>query len=186
MKPILALSLCALLTFCSIAEAQTAGKAQEPEYDFVYHYLDPASGSLMALERQTPNANFKLRFMGYGGGRTAYEVRGGRSTVRFKAGEKIELVVRGIPATVDPATVITLVRFEAKKDKRELVTIKVGAMGMGSKTMSPESGGLPINTVKYGSYSLKISPADPLAPGEYGIISANQFFCFGIDPADRR
>jgi len=186
MKPILALSLCALLTFCLIAEAQTVGKTQEPEYDFVYHYLDQASGSLVALERQTPSVSFKTKFMGYGGGKSTYEVRGGRSTVRFKAGDKIELVVRGIPATVDPATVITLVRFDAKKDKRELVIAKVGAMGLGSKTMNPDAGGLPINTVRYGSYSLKISPADSLAPGEYGIISTNQFFCFGIDPADRR
>jgi hypothetical protein len=186
MKSVFTLSLCALLTLCAISEAQEIGKVQEPEYDFVYQYLDQANGSLLALERQTPSANFRTKFMGYGGAKSTYEVRGGKSPVRFKADQKIELVVRGIPATLDPSTIIKLVRFDAKKDKRELVVGKVGALGLGGSSVSPDAGSLPINTTRYGSYSLRISPAESLQPGEYGVISSSQFFCFGIDPADKR
>jgi hypothetical protein len=185
MKPVFALSLCALL-LCVSAGAQETSKVQEPEYDFVYQYLDQANGSLKALERQTPSSSFKLKFMGYGGGKSTYEVKGGKSPVRFKADQKIELVVRGIPATIDPSSVIKLVRFDAKKDKRELIIGKVGALGVGSSTMNPDAGSMPINTTRYGSYSLRISPAEPLGPGEYGVISSSQFFCFGIDPTDKR
>lgn len=185
MRNIIATISCALL-LCFAVAAQEARKVQEPEYDYVYHYLDPVNGALMSLERQTPSTRFSTKFMGYGGAKSTYEVKGGKSTVRFKADQKIELIVRGMPSNIDPTTMIKLVRFEAKKDKRELLYTKVGPMGVGGATVNPDASSLPINTTRYGDYSLKIMPAQTLASGEYGIFSVSQVYCFGVDLPDKK
>jgi hypothetical protein len=109
--------------------------------------------------------------------------KGTASTVRFKAGQDIQFVVRLNATGIDPDTLVNLDVLKVSKDHREVVIAKAGSMGMNSKSTSGESE-RPLNFSKYGEQSLKLSPAEPLGPGEYVITTklGQSAFLFGIDP----
>jgi hypothetical protein len=187
MKSFITLTFGFLLLFCCAVKAQQTLQLQEPEYNYVYQYLD-TSNAPPSMERQAPNITFKTKFLGYGGARSMYEINGKKSLIRFRNDQKIEIIARRIPPSTDPAMVIKFFRFEEKKAKRELLIAKVGLMGLGSASINPEQGEFPFNTSKYDNYSLEVVPAQSRAPGEYGISSAlsSHVFCFGVDPSDKR
>ena len=84
---------------------------------------------------------------------------------------------------IDPESLVNLEVLKVSKDHREVVTAKSGSMGWNSKSTSGEST-RPLNFSKYGERSLKLSPAQPLGPGEYVITTKleQSAFLFGIDP----
>jgi hypothetical protein len=168
------------LPFLTLA-GQEVKKVQEPEYIGIVFTLDPA-GALSPLERQQPNTQTKVIGMGYGGAKTSIIFKGPTSPVRFKAGQDIQFVVRMNAPGIDPESLVNLDVLKVSKDHREVVIAKAGSMGMNSKSTSGESQ-RPLNFSKYGEQSLKLSPAEPLGPGEYVITTklGQSAFLFGID-----
>lgn len=177
----------ALLLSLSVV-GQEVKSPVEPEYLGVYHSLDAGKGSLVALERQSASYSFKMKAMGFGGGKSSIEIKGGKSPVRFKADQEVAFVVRVGSQQIDPASIVQFVKFDAKKDKRVIVISKVGAMGVGGATTNMNANAVSFNAAKYGDSSFKIVPAAKLPPGEYGLSGAgsNDVFCFGIDPEESK
>lgn len=177
-----------LVSFCIVAAQEVQKvKVQEPEYLGQPHYLDPASGALTPLEKQ--GAVMKVGMNWVGDMKGAYQVKGAKSPIRLASNQKIEFVVRVASLHVDPTGVIQLVLLKAKSNKRELVAMKGGLFG--DMTVDSHAGAIDVNASKYGESSLKITPAQPLAPGEYalkapdatgtGSAQSEIFYCFGVD-----
>lgn len=162
---------------------QEAKKVQEPEYIGVVFYLDPA-GALTPLERQQSNSEFKTKALGFGGGQSSIIYKGSKSPVRFKVDQEIQFVVRLNAPGIEPDSLVNLDVLKVSKSERAIVTIKVGAMGLGGAKSRKGETLRPLNFSKYGENSLKFSPAQPLEPGEYVITSrgGQGAFLFGIDP----
>lgn len=176
--------LCLLLMPFRIAGSQEAQRVMEPEYLGQPHSLNPINGSLIPLDRQVAVMKTRLKALGYGGATGAYEVKGAKSSVRLRSDQKMEFVVRVASLQVDPSSVIQLVSLQAEKDKRRLVTVKVSPLGIGGSTTDNNAGAIQFNTTKHGESSLKIAPAQPLAPGEYAFKApgaSEVFYCFGVD-----
>src|ERR1039457_2670515 len=90
------------------------------------------------------------------------EIPGGKSSVRFKAGQ-LDFIVRTAlaPSAVDPNSVYCLRKMNATKKRRELV-IMAGHVSPveGSSTVNLARDALPVNFSKYGSSSLKLTTAE--------------------------
>jgi hypothetical protein len=168
---------CFLITMSLAVLAQ-----QEPQYVNQFFFLDSSTGKLMPLERENANMKAKAKAFGIGGSSSFYEIKGGKSNVRFKAGKPMEFIVRGIPRQVDPSQMIQMVQFDIKKGKRRWQFGGSGAFGTNAGTTF-EEGAIMFNATPYGKESLKLSPGEPLKPGEYGISATmgQQYFCFGVD-----
>jgi hypothetical protein len=209
MKLRVSLSLAVLLAFSTISFAQQPGetplqpppskpssdsgqevkKVQEPEYYFVVFYLDPA-GVLIPLERQKAKIATKVKAWGYGGMQTGAAYSGSQSPVRFRAGQDIQFVVRVPPPDslgmepLPPDAFIKLKALKVSKGDRMKDIQETKAMGLGYKAPGDTSRTLMFK--KYGEQSLKVSPAEPLEPGEYVMTTTtgmlNGDFLFGIDP----
>src|SRR6266699_2777035 len=102
-----------LVSSCLAATAQTA--PPEPEFADVFFRL--MNGKLTPLERQ---ATTKIKGSAHGfivmSMKASSELKGGRSPVRFKAGDNLEFVVRStVPAFVgiDPSAMYYLRRLNA-------------------------------------------------------------------------
>lgn len=180
MKKIALLMLSALPLLRLLGQDVT--KVQEPEYIGVVFSLDPA-GVLTPLEKQQPNTQTKVIGMGYGGAKTSIIFNGRSSSIRFKRDQVIQFVVRLNATGIDPDTLVNLDVLKVSKDHREVVIAKAGSLGLNAKSTSGESQ-RPLNFSKYGEQSLKLSPAEPLGPGEYVITTklGQSAFLFGIDP----
>ena len=180
MKMTHAIVVLALAT--GILAAQTpALKPVEPEYNFAVFALD-AGGALVPVERQQGGVQTKVKAMGFGGGSASTVFSGDKSPVRFKAGQKLRFVFRVSDPSIDPATLINLQQLGSSKGKRELVTVKVGAMGMHANASAGKAGST-LQFEKYGEHSYRFSPPADLQPGEYLITAAGslQSFLFGVD-----
>lgn len=169
------------------APAQTTSpdskSVSEPEFADVFFRVD--AGTLLPLERQ--NLTFKGKARGFMvmNMKTVSEFPGGKSPVRFKAGQPLDFVVRTLlaPSAVDPNTTYCLRKVDAKKKTRELVIMAGHASPLGaSSTVNFAGGAIPVNFSKYGSSSLKVSITN-LPPGEYalGRTYGPAVFCFGMD-----
>lgn len=172
---------------CCTALGQEIKKVQEPEYLGIFFLLEPSTGNLIPLERQTAESKVKVKAMGFGGGESSLEIKGEKSPVRFKEGQKLEFVVLVSSQQIDPQGIIQFFSLESKKGKRRLMLAKASSMGMSGKSVMSERA-IPFNAAKYGTSSFKISPAQDLPPGEYtlGAPGNNDGFCFGIDPTDSK
>jgi hypothetical protein len=117
--------------------------------------------------------------------KTVSEIAGGKSAVRFKAGEPLDFVVRTAlaPTAIDPNTLYCLRKLDAKKKTRELLVTSTHATPVGAtSTVDFAGGALPLTFAKYGTSSLKVSITG-LPPGEYplGHTYGPAVFCFGLD-----
>jgi hypothetical protein len=158
------------LLFITVVSAQQE-KPFEPEYFSVFYYL-PASGSPIELERQIPTNTLK-------GSKLLLSIPGEKSPARVIAGSPIQFVVRVTEAFDKAVATLQLFRFEIQNGTRVISTRKPTNKSRNIVT------GLKLSAEPYGSSSLKVTPAQPLSPGEY-CISRNtipQGFCFGVDPA---
>jgi hypothetical protein len=185
MKLNLASIACLLLIFCNVVFGQEIKKVQEPEYLGTFFLLDSSTGTLVPLERQTPQ--IKTKASGLDGWKRTIEIKGERSPVRFKEGQTLEFVVLAPSQQTDPQGSYQFFSLESKGGKRQLLITKTNSLGTSVKTVMNEKA-VPFNATKYGTSSFKISPAQNLAPGEYtlGTPNTNDGFCFGIDPANQK
>ncbi|HUA92948.1 MAG TPA: hypothetical protein VL991_10290 [Terracidiphilus sp.] len=165
---------------------QDAPQVQEPDYANSFFFLD-SSGSLKPLERQPVGFNGKIRAMGFGGAKTAYQIQNEHSSVRFASGAPITIIVKMENRDLDPSTLIVLYPVQPEKGHRELVFSSVGFMGMHQKS-DVQNKQLQMVFAKYGQSSVKITPASPLPAGEYAIAPASpqpgqqlMAYCFGVD-----
>ncbi len=161
---------------------QDVENVQEPEYSGTVFFLNPA-GALLPLEKQMPNSQVKVIAGGFGGAKVSVTFNGPASPTRFKAGQDVQFVVRLIASGIDPESLMSLEVLKVSKDHREVVAVKAGSLGSSSKSTSGEFT-RPLNFSKYGQQSVKLSPTEPLAPGEYAITNKleQSAFLFGIDP----
>jgi hypothetical protein len=168
---------------------QQAPKVQEPEYIGVIFYLDP-SNALSPLERQKTKMEVKTKAWGYGGMKMGNAYKGSQSPVRFKAGQDIQFIVRGRVAShggmepPPPETLVSLKALKVSKDERMSAVMEMKVMGFGSKAQDTSR---PLVFTNYGEQSYRVSPAEPLEPGEYVMswgagLGGNGDFLFGIDP----
>ena len=184
MKLNFASTTCLLFIFCYSVFGQEAQKVQEPEYLGTFFLLD-SSSNLVPLERQRPQT--KTQAAGLDGWKRIVEIKGEKSDVRFKQGQKLEFVVLVSSQQTDPQGIIQFFSLETTKGKRQLLVVKTNSMGTSAKTVVNEKA-IPFNATKYGTSSFKITPAQNLPPGEYalGVPSNNDAFYFGIDPANQK
>lgn len=164
MKPLVALSLALLF---AVAVSPQEQKRFEPDYLSVFYYL-PASGLPVELERQIPTETVK-------GGKIQFSILGEHSPVRIPASNSIEFVVRVAETLKTAVPTLQLFRLASERGIREFFAPRSTNIGRGIK----------LSAEPYGSSSLKVSPVQPLAPGEYCLSRTTTVpgFCFGIDPA---
>jgi hypothetical protein len=175
------------LTLVAVAcLAQTAPPPEPETYDIFYALPKDQSAKLVSLERQQIRSKTKVSGFIVMGMKDSSEITGGRSRVRFAAGQPIEFVVRSAFAVagIDPNTFYALRLLHNKKDKREIIFMMGHATPIGASTSSDlASGVLPVEFSKYGKSSYKVTtPA--LKPGEYALGGATMpqvIYCFGVD-----
>ena len=180
------------------AQAQ-APKVKEPDEIGAVFLLDE-NQSLKELE------GFRGLFAvkGLFGSREVLEIPGLRSKVRFKYGQKIQFVVRTMIEMESPvfnkvsnATnlanpfVLTMkdpteyelfaISVNQKQLRREVVFSSFGIQGIRG------SMGYLNYVTRHGTHSFKLTPVEPLPPGEYAIkysldpFDCKEMYCFGID-----
>lgn len=159
----------------------------EPDTDNVFFALAHNPDRLIPLERQTATIHTSAKFIGIGAtAKSVSEFSPGKSPVRV-TGSTIEFVVRSPLATssVDFNSFYVLRSLTSKGKKRELVIARSHAyVGVAGGVSNLAEGELPVTITKYGTHSLKITPAKPLAPGEYALSMRAAFqnlFCFEIE-----
>lgn len=154
-----------------------------PEYVGVFVAVDPKTGVQSELERQTPQAQTKLRLQGFGGGRTYMEVPGPNSPVRFASGKPIAFLVRVSTQERDPQSFVQLWSLASSKGSRQLPMASVKSLLDTSGKIEVQSHKISFTAVKFGRNFFKIVPVTPLLPGEYWISQndIHEAFCFGVD-----
>lgn len=159
---------------------QEPKKVQEPEYLGTYFALEPSTGNLIPLERQTAAQKVEVHAMGLGGASTSIEIRGEKSRVRFKEGQKLDFVVLASSQQIDPHGIVEFFFFEPDDGMRKILMGKV-SLGGGGTTMGAAA--VPFDASKYGASSFKITPTELLPPGEYGLSvqGSKDAFLFGVD-----
>jgi|SRR5579862_3911306 len=177
---------------CSMALSLTAPQTSqtnqqkavaEPQYVDSFYVVD-STGKLTELEHQSVTTfHTKTKALpGYATVKMLAEFKPGHSPVRLTADAKF--VVKG-RAPIDPASRFELRLLKASKDHREiLMTQGHGTLLGGSATSKLDEGALPVRFEDYGADSYRITPAQPLAPGEYALGTpgfVTQLFCFGVD-----
>jgi hypothetical protein len=166
------------------AHAQEAAKLPEPQYYGTVYWFDSGAAKLTMLDRQKLNSVAKSKAFGYGGVKATLQAQGPKASVRFQSGQKLEFVFQ-VPPNIDPQTLAEIVTFDAKKDHRELTYMESkGLLGMKGVQGAGDQGDIPFQAAPYTAAAVKISPSEPMKPGEYAvrIQKAPEVFCFGIDP----
>jgi hypothetical protein len=169
------------------ASAQTAPAevpaVTEPQYINAFYALG-AKGELVDLEHQIAAFKSHTKVLpGYATIKMAAEFKPAHAPVHVSG--NVQFVVRGrIP--IDPASRFELRPLKASKDHREIViTTGHGSIIGGSATSTFDEGALPLKFEEYGVNSYRITPAQPLAPGEYAIGMhgfVTELYCFGVTP----
>jgi hypothetical protein len=145
-------------------------------------YLLDADGKLTELERQSATFKSHSKILpGYATIKMAAEFKPAHASVRVSP--NAQFIVRGrIP--VEPASRFELRLLKASKDHREIVmTTGHGSIVGASATSTLDEGGVPLRFEEYGLNSYRITPAQPLAPGEYAIGLkglVTELYCFGV------
>lgn len=177
-----------VLSLVILAQPQQKESVTEPEYLDSFFLLDE-NGALKPLERQTVGVAGKGRVLGFGSMGVSYEIQNAQSPIRVEAGAPLNVVVKLEKHDVDPANVVLLYSLKSAKEKRQLLISGVGFMSTHTKS-DLNSKQLQMKFEKYGSASLKITPASPLAPGEYAIAVQTReqqpvAYCFGVDASTK-
>jgi hypothetical protein len=170
-----------VMAFGLFATGAIAADAGLPEYIGTFAGRAAGSGPYMALERSVPTQKTKVRGFGFGGAAVFYGFPGDSSQVRFKSGDKLEFVVRVAAQDQDPQSFIQL--FALKQANGERVLSLASATMFGSHDTQHEQD-RPFEAAKLGTNFFKVTPPEPLAPGEYGLSTTGSqpCFLFGVDP----
>ena len=158
---------------------------QEPQYESQIEVVKP-DGGLAPLEQQKLLAQGKhVGLLGVSQYSAAYTVPNSGSPLRVESSPHFVVKVPASAANLDPATLMFLKPFEVGKDKRMLSMGKnTSFLGVANKEHDAKQDSIPLTFKRYGTGSLEITPAQPLAPGEYVIEVPNlgmMGFCFGVD-----
>lgn len=181
--PVLALSLAALVSTGTLnAQELRSAPVAEPQYINSFLTVD-ANGKLIDLERQTVTFKTKMKVLpGYASVKMTTQFKPGLSSVRLPA--TAQFIVRG-RTVIDPVSRFELRALKGSKDHREFVmTQGHGSILGGSATSNPSEGAVPIRFEEYGTSSYRITPAQPLEPGEYALAVrglVTELYCFGVD-----
>lgn len=162
---------------------QTTPIAGEPEYAGNFAARAPDTGQYIPLERLTATQATRMRAMGFGGADVRLEFPGETSSVRFKAGQSVEFIVRVITQERDPLSFVQFFQLTSVKGRRSVQIVNVYGMGVKSEDTS-RAHMVPFSATRFGEHFFRIVPQQPLAPGEYsvGTSDSHDGFCFGIDP----
>ena len=154
-----------------------------PAGEGVFEAHNPSTDVSTALERLTPIEWVHLRSVGHGSGTSYLEFSGARSSVRFKAGETAEFVVRQTATAGDVTASSRLYAVDAKADSRQLDLVETGALGPGGWKPYPIYAQALTAHAAAGDV-VRLVPNTPLGPGEYCFDGpgAHDGYCFGVDP----
>jgi hypothetical protein len=155
-------------------------QVSEPQYIGVFYTL--SSTGLTELERR--NAQIKSKSNIFTSSAKGYiQIEGGKSSVRFKAGETVMFIVKVSNRNRDPMTLIRLLRFDSHKDSRTITVSEASAQIWGGKASIKPLRSIGFDVEKYGDSSFKIVLNGGLPPGEYALdsIESSGLFCFGFD-----
>ncbi|MBI1405206.1 MAG: hypothetical protein GC145_03660 [Caulobacter sp.] len=128
--------------------------------------VDDAS---VTLEAQIAAFKSRTKAMGYGGADIFYELKGAASPVRLAAGQAVSFFSNE-PETIDPQQRFGLFRLTPVKATRRLTTGKVNPFGYGTRNVKNQAA-VEFSTVRDGGL-WRITPTEPLTPGEYGLALA--------------
>lgn len=178
--------LCALLLLlAAMARAQDARTPPEPS-TAAFYYVD-SSNRLVPLESEVIQMKHHFQALGFEGGSTVYLVKGDKSPVRLSGSRAAEFVTR--LQRRGNAVTFWMFRFESEGGSRVMPLNEFNALGQTSM-INWGSALIDFNAAQYGSSSIRIVPAAPLAPGEYCVFQGSgqvlqkvNGFCFGIDGA---
>jgi hypothetical protein len=187
MKPLsMAFILAGFILFVN-AQVDNASLSKLPKPAFLNHIYYYAADSLTALEKMPAQIGTKTNAMSFGGGEPGYTLDGERSTIRIKAGDTIQFVLRMGMASIDPSMIIRLYKFDSKKGNRYAILTN---QGRGKKNTGFD--GLAFNVQKSENSIYLLIPASKLGPGEYGFLNmmmvngsgrniSYTVFAFGVD-----
>lgn len=154
----------------------------EPEYANQFDIVT-SEGKLVPLERQTSKIEAKAGGFIAVKSTVKHVVPGAQSPVR--AEPAAQFVVRLHVGDMDPATVIHLYKLDKDKSSRSVVVASTSVTPFaGVKSGAVEPNTIAVAVEKYGESSFKVTPSQPLAPGEYALVttmSGQNEDCFGVD-----
>lgn len=167
--------------------AQDAPKLTEPDYADSFFFLQ-TDNSLKPLERKSVAVSTKIHALGYGGAEVLYDIQDEHSSLRTSASALPPIIVKLENSNTDPANVVSMYPLTVAKGQRQLQMMRSHIFSGAKNTMQGKL--IALSFEKYGQASVKITPASPLAPGEYAIVVAQSAptqavmaFCFGVDAA---
>jgi hypothetical protein len=161
-----------LIFFLCIAAVSVSGQYDNipnPEFEGQPYYFDKSAGKLVQLEKTTARMKSKSKWMGYGGIKSSYQIKGEKSTVMIFAADTSIFVQSGADMMInmmDPSKFILLYKLEVNKGNREAILQQTGFSGKEKK----DSGKIPFNTKKDDSKMFFVF-TNKLSPGEYAFIS---------------
>ena len=180
------LLLCASVGMGAQAVMDTP-RIEEPKYLNSFSALNPKSGKFIELERTAVSFHAKVHALpGYASAKMTTQFKPGKSPVRLPSNAQFVVLGR---APIDPGSRYLLRVLKASKNNREFVLSSshgyaVPGYVASSSTTSLSEGDIPILFEEYGEHSYRITPQQPLAPGEYALAVRgipNEVFCFGVD-----
>ncbi len=143
-----------------------------PEFIDAPAYYDKATWNLQELERSQYNLMSKAT--GLIKAESGFFLNAAKSPVRLEVSDTLRFAIKVVPGT-DPRTIIDLIQFDVRNDKRVFITSK--AKGFSSST-SYEKISYGIHKISDGAYVLSVTG---LQRGEYFFGSKDYMFAFGID-----
>lgn len=173
-----------IVVFCS-----TILYAQTPEPEFVGEvYWEKADGGYVQLEKGIGAYTSGISFKYNSWNALALELMGNSARVRVPSAGTIKFIIRAVDNNSDPISIISVYRFNVKKEKRKTVIAEDNS-GTLMRSRTHTKNQLVFSGEKYGlsSYLIVI---DDIPAGEYGIVVANPnsldekrtiVSCFGVD-----
>ena len=155
---------------------------KEPEQMGKVFYLNPAKKALEPLSGETWKR--KNRSTGFGSSKAVDVVAGPHASYRLSSKDKLIFVFRPLPGQYPSQ--IRILPFEVKGDQRESV-ISAFKSGFGGTTNLGNQNTVPLELVRYGTFSYALNPPDfHLDPGEYwfslpGEALNDPLITFGVD-----
>jgi hypothetical protein len=186
LKSISYMLFCFSLAVAAKSQDLPQAPAIEPQYINVFYAVD-TSGKLVDLERTRAIIHTKGHALpGHASFKTLAQVDPGQSSVRLPTSARF--IVRG-RSPMDPESRYQLRLLKSSKDHREFVMTQAHASGFvfhgSGATSTLSEGDVPIQFEEYGRSSYRITPTQPLQPGEYALSIRGmslQLYCFGVDP----
>ena len=147
-------------------------KLQEPESIGILYWRDPSNNALVPLDRE----NTATKASGLFVVKAKLRIKGATAKLRLKPDPTPEFIVQ-LANGVDPNK-IKLYLLKVEGDARTTVVATVTAFGGKAELQT-----LSVDVKKYGQNSYKLTPAQPLAQGEYAFnaVDSPDAFCFRIE-----